>query len=85
MSSAGNFYLELYLTISDKTKKRIRDRRLSTNLSMVVDAYTHALISKFPKHRYIVGGDSFFLIRILRNLPTSLADYIVMKGLKSLN
>lgn len=46
----------------------------STDTEGPVKAMMHALTSRFPKHRYRVGFDSSILGRILRLLPTSLAD-----------
>ncbi|KAI8794631.1 retinol dehydrogenase 7 [Biomphalaria glabrata] len=46
------------------------------DISPVVEAYTHALTSSFPRTRYYVGKDANFL-RLISCLPTCLSDLIL--------
>ncbi|XP_052248577.1 retinol dehydrogenase 7-like, partial [Dreissena polymorpha] len=52
---------------------------MSPKIHKVVDAYDHAVLSMFPKNRYVVGFDANILFRILWNLPEWLSDFIVTR------
>ena len=52
----------------------------SPHLWKVVEAYTHALTSKYPKYRYVLGIDAHFVTKILANLPELMADYILFRA-----
>ncbi|XP_064626758.1 retinol dehydrogenase 7-like [Lineus longissimus] len=54
--------------------------RISPNLSLVVDAYEHALTAKVPKSRYLVGdlsNDVYFVKLFAFVVPTWIADAIL--------
>lgn len=59
--------------------KRILQTFTSPKTHLVIDAYIHALTSKCPNHRYIVGNDANYVFRVLWNLPVSIADFILSK------
>uniref|UniRef100_A0A1I7UY43 17-beta-hydroxysteroid dehydrogenase type 6 n=1 Tax=Caenorhabditis tropicalis TaxID=1561998 RepID=A0A1I7UY43_9PELO len=48
----------------------------SSNISLVIDAYFHAITSKYPRSRYQVGWDSILLFIPFSFLPTGIQDYI---------
>ena len=50
----------------------------SKDISPVVDAYIHALTSKYPKARYVVGMDTTIWLGI-QMLPEWLADWVIEK------
>lgn len=47
------------------------------NVHLVVDAYYHALTSKFPRLRYQIGNDSKFFFIPLSLFPTFLQDFVI--------
>ncbi|XP_045169553.2 17-beta-hydroxysteroid dehydrogenase type 6-like [Mercenaria mercenaria] len=49
----------------------------STKVHLVVDAYLHAITSKFPKKRYLVGNDAKYIHRVMWNLPECMSDFII--------
>ena len=51
----------------------------SPHLWKVVGAYTHALTSKFPKYRYVIGMDAYFVTKVLANVPEWVTDYILVR------
>ncbi|XP_052082336.1 17-beta-hydroxysteroid dehydrogenase type 6-like [Mytilus californianus] len=76
------YYGESYLnTIKDEIKDFLQ-RIVSPHTNLVVDAYVHALTSKYPKYRYIVGKDAKFTFRLLWNLPEWASDYILTRKVK---
>lgn len=48
----------------------------SSQISLVIDAYFHAITAKFPRSRYQIGWDSILLFIPFSYLPTGLQDYI---------
>jgi len=46
------------------------------NPQQVSDVYTHAVLAKYPKQRYLVGTDAWLLFSWLPLLPSWIADYI---------
>ncbi|KAH9498877.1 Retinol dehydrogenase 7 [Bulinus truncatus] len=50
---------------------------MSHDISPVVDAYTHALTSRFPKTRYSVGPDMKLFYLPMSYLPTCITDRIL--------
>ncbi|CAL1537395.1 unnamed protein product [Lymnaea stagnalis] len=50
---------------------------ISSNINLVVDAYTHALTSRYPRTRYTVGPDAKFILIPMSYLPTWLTDRIL--------
>uniref|UniRef100_A0A8R1HQM9 Uncharacterized protein n=1 Tax=Caenorhabditis japonica TaxID=281687 RepID=A0A8R1HQM9_CAEJA len=48
----------------------------SSQISLVVDAYFHAITARHPRSRYQVGWDSILLFIPMSYLPTGLQDYI---------
>lgn len=51
-----------------------------TNLEEVVDAYIHALTSRRPRSRYVVGRNGNFYFRPLGVLPDWLSDFLTQGG-----
>ena len=52
-------------------------RNSSTATYKVVDAYIHALCSKYPKYRYVVGTKANIMARFLWTVPESISDFIL--------
>ncbi|XP_052801512.1 retinol dehydrogenase 7-like isoform X1 [Mya arenaria] len=50
---------------------------VSTRPQMVADAMTHALLSRNPQQRYIVGNDANVYFRILSWIPDKAVDFIL--------
>lgn len=48
----------------------------SSKISLVIDAYFHAISAKHPRSRYQVGWDSILLFIPFSYLPTGVQDYI---------
>ena len=61
---------------------------MNTNISLVVDAYVHALVAVHPKKRYSLGLDACLLWIPLSYLPSFISDsllsFMIMKPLKAL-
>lgn len=53
----------------------------SPHLWKVVNAYSHALTAKYPKYRYVLGMDAYFVMKILGNLPEWLLDYFMFRNM----
>jgi len=47
----------------------LKNQASSTQLHLVVDALTHALLAKHPKERYIIGPDAKFIFIPMSYLP----------------
>ena len=62
-----------------KTLSEYEENNSSPHLWKVVDAYTHALTAKYPKCRYVIGVDAYFVAKVLGYLPEWLQDYIMFK------
>ena len=52
-------------------------KNTSSNLSLVIDAYKHALFAKYPCNRYVVGWDAKFLYLPLSWLPFPILAWIL--------
>ncbi|XP_050388743.1 short-chain dehydrogenase/reductase family 9C member 7 [Patella vulgata] len=46
------------------------------NLEPVVSAMTHAVMSRFPNRRYLVGLDAKYIFRVLWTLPVCISDFL---------
>ncbi|XP_045168721.2 17-beta-hydroxysteroid dehydrogenase type 6-like [Mercenaria mercenaria] len=53
----------------------------SSKVNEVVEAYIDAIISQFPKSRYLVGFDAKFIFRPLSMLPEWISDRVIIKML----
>lgn len=51
-----------------------------TNLEEVVDAYVHALTSRRPQSRYVVGWNGKLWFRPLGELPDWLSDWLTSRA-----
>ena len=51
----------------------------SPALHLVVDAYEHAVVGKFPRGRYVVGNDAKFIFWPLSLAPEWLADLVLTR------
>ena len=49
---------------------------LKDDITPVLDAYTHALLGRFPRARYVVGSTAWLLLRI-QDLPEWIGDRII--------
>jgi len=56
-------------------------RTTPSDLSPVVDAYEHALLSRYPRPRYMVGRGTTFMAA-LAVLPESIGDWVFSKMIK---
>ncbi|XP_005108509.1 retinol dehydrogenase 7-like [Aplysia californica] len=68
----GPDYVKNYVTLVSETMKGA-----STDIDQVVDAYVHAITSKFPRTRYVVGNDAKFIYIPLSLVPDWCGDWIV--------
>ncbi|VDI15640.1 Hypothetical predicted protein [Mytilus galloprovincialis] len=71
----GQVYVEEWKDIITKTITNLG----SPHTHLVVNAYVHALTSKYPKYRYLVGNDAKYIYRILWNLPEWISDYLLTR------
>ncbi|XP_076087440.1 17-beta-hydroxysteroid dehydrogenase type 6-like [Mytilus galloprovincialis] len=71
----GQVYVDEWKDIIRKTITTLE----SPHTHLVVDAYVHALTSKYPNYRYLVGNDAKYIFRILWNLPEWLSDYFLTR------
>ncbi|CAB3408573.1 unnamed protein product [Caenorhabditis bovis] len=67
-------YGEKYFQEISGTSHSLIDKFASDNINLVVDAYFHAITSKYPKSRYQVGWDSVFVFIPFSYLPTGVQD-----------
>ena len=51
-------------------------RGIAQPIDPVIDAYTHAITSKFPKARYVVGWDAKLFYVPLSFLPSFISDRV---------
>lgn len=62
---------------------RFVNKVASSKVSDVVDAYVDAIVTKFPKKRYLVGFDANFIFRPLWMLPEWISDRVIVRMLKN--
>jgi len=62
-------YGEQYIQDKIKYTKLLYMRNTCSDLSQVIQAYEHAILSRYPRNRYIVGWDAKFLYLPLSWLP----------------
>lgn len=75
----------LYKPLIDVAMYNIKNAdSMSSEVSVVVDAFTHALTSHAPKARYAIGGDAP-MQAILAKLPAKLRDWIIKKKIQKLS
>ncbi len=65
-----------FLAVVDQLAYNMVDKLASDRISDVVDAYEHALCSRFPRARYVVGKDAKFIFLPLQAMPEWLGDWI---------
>ncbi|XP_005108515.1 retinol dehydrogenase 7-like isoform X3 [Aplysia californica] len=68
----GPDHVKNYVTLVSETMKGA-----SADIDQVVDAYVHAITSKFPRTRYVVGNDARFIYIPLSLVPDWCGDWIV--------
>lgn len=68
----GSTYIDQYLKVFQVRLEQMA----SSRTDFVVDAYYHALTSRFPRKRYWVGYDSMFFLIPASMLPTCLQDLL---------
>ena len=56
-------------------------RNTPSDLGPVVDVYEHALLSRYPRPRYMVGPGTTFMA-VLAALPESIGDWLLKKIIK---
>ena len=69
------FNVEFSFTVMEGGEKLLKN--VSTATHKVVDAYVHALCSKYPKYRYVVGIDANTIYRFLWTVPEWISDFIM--------
>lgn len=74
---AEKYYGVVYKNLLERTLKRVE--RNGTPPEQVAKAILHALTSKNPKTRYLVGQDAHFLSKILTKLPDKIVDKFICK------
>lgn len=68
-------HTHIYFSVTGGIK--LTAKYMSTRPQSVADAMTHALLSKYPKMRYLVGTDAHLFFRMLSLLPERAGDYIL--------
>ena len=74
---AEKYYGVVYKNLLERTLKRVE--RNGAAPEEVAKAILHALTSKKPKTRYLVGKDANFLRYFLTKLPDKLVDIFICK------
>jgi len=74
---AEKYYGVVYKNLLERTLKRVE--RNGTAPEQVAKAILHAVTSKKPKTRYLVGKDADFLRYFLTKLPDKLVDTFICK------
>ncbi|KAK7004586.1 retinol dehydrogenase 7 [Biomphalaria glabrata] len=74
--SASEEVQSLYSGFVSKYRQMMEGLGKSPNIDLVVDAYIHALTSRFPKARYSPSHDSSLLNIPLSYLPTWYTDWL---------
>ena len=74
---AEKYYGVVYRNLLERTLKRVE--RSGAAPEQVAKAILHALTSKNPKTRYLVGQDAHFLSKILTKLPDKIVDSFICK------
>jgi NAD(P)-dependent dehydrogenase (short-subunit alcohol dehydrogenase family) len=69
----GDDYLEKVVDQLHQLQVMIR----SSKVSDVVDSYEDALLSRYPRARYVVGLDANFLFLPLQALPECISDWLL--------
>ena len=64
------------LSAVDLYAYKLVDKLGSDRISDVIDVYEHALCSRFPRARYVVGKDAKFIFLPLQAMPEWLGDWI---------
>ncbi|CAD5229535.1 unnamed protein product [Bursaphelenchus okinawaensis] len=72
-----NEYGDEFFNKTSQTTHDLLDLICSPSTYLVVDAYFHALTSKFPKARYPVGWDYYFVFYPFSLMPTYLQDTFI--------
>lgn len=74
---AKQAYGENYLKEIDESFYQTLEAKANPKIEDVVDAYHHAITSRFPKLRYAIGLDANFLYVPSSILPTWLQDILI--------
>ena len=72
---AEKYYGDVYSELLDRTMKRVDECGAAPE--QVANALAHALTSKCPKTRYLVGKDACFLSYCLTRLPDRVIDHVI--------
>lgn len=73
------YYGEAYKNEMINNHCKVLNTVMSPKVEKVVDAYEHAITSRFPKVRYVVGWDANIPFRILWNFPEWITDFILSR------
>lgn len=68
-------FTDKYLKVNENYKNVA-----SKDLDEVAEAYENAIFSKYPRKRYSVGKDTYFVYLPLFYLPSFLSDYIIVRN-----
>jgi hypothetical protein len=78
----GQLGEELYGGLVDSlAKESVRQERLGIPPERVAAAIEHALTSRRPRHRYVIGKDAQATVRVVRHLPSGVVDRVVSRML----
>ncbi|CAL2029113.1 unnamed protein product [Caenorhabditis brenneri] len=75
-SDVKKVYGEKFFNDARQSTQLFLNSIASSKISLVIDAYFHAITAKHPRSRYQVGWDSILLFIPFSYLPTGLQDYI---------
>ena len=71
-----NHCVSVYCVVKEELPEYVV-KSVSPNISPVISAYEHAILSCCPRPRYVVGRDAQLVYRPLTWLPEWLADWIL--------
>lgn len=61
------------------SRRNENQRQGSARLSLVVDAYEHALLGRYPRTRYLVGINAKYIFAPLQAMPEWFSDSVLRK------
>ncbi|XP_045168366.2 short-chain dehydrogenase/reductase family 9C member 7-like [Mercenaria mercenaria] len=77
------YYGEIYRDETVEKNSKLLTTIMSPKINKVVEAYEHAVTSRFPKTRYVIGWDAQIPFRILWNLPEWMTGFIVSRTMST--
>ena len=66
----------------DRFQKRANNSRMSSDITEVIDAMEHALLSQHPNTRYVPRLAERIAVNILTTIPYSMREYVLSRMYK---